>query len=205
MILLIDNYDSFVYNLYQFIAETGQLVKTVRNDRITPEEVLEMRPDAVVISPGPGKPADAGICEELIRKAAGKISLLGVCLGHQAIAEAFGAEVIHAGRLMHGKTSILTDVQESVLFEGLREPIRVARYHSLAVRADTIPEEIRVTAWSEDGEVMAIEHRQYPVYGIQFHPESVMTPEGHRMIENFVRSVTTGQSRCGNGTPESEL
>lgn len=205
MILLIDNYDSFVYNLYQFIAETGQLVKTVRNDRITPEEVLEMRPDAVVISPGPGKPADAGICEELIRKAAGKIPLLGVCLGHQAIAEAFGAEVIHAGRLMHGKTSILTDVQESVLFEGLREPIRVARYHSLAVRADTIPEEIRVTAWSEDGEVMAIEHRQYPVYGIQFHPESVMTPEGHRMIENFVRSVTTGQSRCGNGTPESEL
>ena len=193
MILLIDNYDSFVYNLYQFIAETGQQVKTVRNDRITPEEVLEMRPDAVVISPGPGKPADAGICEELIRKAAGKIPLLGVCLGHQAIAEAFGAEVIHAGRLMHGKTSILTDVQESVLFEGLREPIRVARYHSLAVRADTIPEEIRVTAWSEDGEVMAIEHRQYPVYGIQFHPESVMTPEGHRMIENFVRSVTTGQ------------
>ena len=164
-----------------------------------------MRPDAVVISPGPGKLADAGICEELIRKAAGKIPLLGVCLGHQAIAEAFGAEVIHAGRLMHGKTSILTDVQESVLFEGLREPIRVARYHSLAVRADTIPEEIRVTAWSEDGEVMAIEHRQYPVYGIQFHPESVMTPEGHRMIENFVRSVTTGQSPCGNGTPESEL
>ncbi len=205
MILLIDNYDSFVYNLYQFIAETGQQVKTVRNDRITPEEVLEMRPDAVVISPGPGKPADAGICEELIRKAAGKIPLLGVCLGHQAIAEAFGAAVIHAGRLMHGKTSILTDVQESVLFEGLREPIRVARYHSLAVRADTIPEEIRVTAWSEDGEVMAIEHRQYPVYGIQFHPESVMTPEGHRMIENFVRSVTTGQSPCGNGTPESEL
>lgn len=190
MILLIDNYDSFVYNLYQFIAETGQEVRTVRNDRITPEEILEMGPDAVVISPGPGKPADAGICEELIRKAAGKIPILGVCLGHQAIAEAFGAEVIHAGRLMHGKTSILTDVQKSRLFEGVREPIQVARYHSLAVREDTLPEEIRVTARSEDGEVMAMEHRRYPIYGIQFHPESVMTPEGHRMIENFVRSLT---------------
>ena len=191
MILLIDNYDSFVYNLYQFIAETGEEVRTVRNDRITPEEVLEMRPDAVVISPGPGKPADAGICEELIRKAAGEIPILGVCLGHQAIAEAFGTEVVHAGRLMHGKTSILTEVKDSVPFEGIREPIQVARYHSLAVREDTLPEEIRVTARSEDGEVMAMEHRQYPIYGIQFHPESVMTPEGHRMIENFVRSVTT--------------
>lgn len=191
MILLIDNYDSFVYNLYQFIAETGEEVRTVRNDRITPEEVLEMRPDAVVISPGPGKPADAGICEELIRKAAGEIPILGVCLGHQAIAEAFGAEVVHAGRLMHGKTSILTEVKDSVLFEGIREPIQVARYHSLAVREDTLPEEIRVTARSEDGGVMAMEHRQYPIYGIQFHPESVMTPEGQRMIENFIRSVTT--------------
>ena len=190
MLLLIDNYDSFVYNLYQFIAETGQEVRIVRNDRITPEEVLEMRPDAVVISPGPGKPSDAGICEELIRKKAGEIPILGVCLGHQAIAEAFGAEVVHAGRLMHGKTSILTEVKDSVLLEGIRGPIQVARYHSLAVREDTLPEEIRVTTRSEDGEVMAIEHRQYPIYGIQFHPESVMTPEGHRMIENFVRSVT---------------
>ena len=141
MILLIDNYDSFVYNLYQFIAETGQEVRIVRNDRITPEKVLEMRPDAVVISPGPGKPSDAGICEELIRKKAGEIPILGVCLGHQAIAEAFGAEVVHAGRLMHGKTSLLTEVKDSVLLEGIRGPIQVARYHSLAVWEDTLPEE----------------------------------------------------------------
>ena len=191
MILLLDNYDSFVYNLYQFIAETGQEVRIVRNDRITPEEVLEMRPDAVVISPGPGKPGDAGICVELIQRAEGMIPILGVCLGHQAIAEAYGAEVVHAGKLMHGKTSVLRDVQDSVLFRDIPGPIQVARYHSLAVREDTLPEEIRVTARSEDGEVMAMEHRQYPIYGIQFHPESVMTPEGHRMIENFVRSVTT--------------
>lgn len=190
MILLIDNYDSFVYNLYQFIAETGQEVRIVRNDEMTSEEVMEMRPDAVVISPGPGKPGDAGICVELIQRAEGRIPVLGVCLGHQAIAEAYGAEVVHAGKLMHGKTSVLRDVQDSVLFRDIPGPIRVARYHSLAVREETLPEEIRVTARAEDGEVMAMEHRRYDVYGVQFHPESVMTPQGYKMIENFIRSVT---------------
>lgn len=190
MILLIDNYDSFVYNLYQFIAETGQEVRTVRNDEMTSEEVMEMRPDAVVISPGPGKPGDAGICVELIQRAEGRIPILGVCLGHQAIAEAYGAEVVHAGKLMHGKTSVLRDVQDSVLFRDIPGPIQVARYHSLAVREETLPEEIRVTARAEDGEVMAMEHRRYDVYGVQFHPESVMTPQGYKMIENFIRSVT---------------
>lgn len=190
MILLIDNYDSFVYNLYQFIAETGQEVRIVRNDEMTSEEVMEMRPDAVVISPGPGKPGDAGICVELIQRAEGRIPILGVCLGHQAIAEAYGAEVVHAGKLMHGKTSVLRDVQDSVLFRDIPGPIQVARYHSLVVREETLPEEIWVTARAEDGEVMAMEHRRYDVYGVQFHPESVMTPQGYKMIENFIRSVT---------------
>ena len=190
MILLIDNYDSFVYNLYQFIAETGQEVRIVRNDEMTSEEVMEMRPDAVVISPGPGKPGDAGICVELIQRAEGRIPVLGVCLGHQAIAEAYGAEVVHAGKLMHGKSSVLRDVQDSVLFRDIPGPIQVARYHSLAVREETLPEEKRVTARAEDGEVMAMEHRRYDVYGVQFHPESVMTPQGYKMIENFIRSVT---------------
>lgn len=187
MIVLIDNYDSFVYNLYQFLAETGQEVRIARNDRITPEEVLAMAPDGVVISPGPGKPSEAGVCIPLIRKLSGKIPLLGVCLGHQAIGEAFGASVVHAGRLMHGKISVLEDVdQESVIFRGVRSPIQVARYHSLAVEEKTLPDELKVTARSGDGEIMAMEHRMYPVYGLQFHPESVMTPDGHRMIENFI-------------------
>lgn len=188
MIVLIDNYDSFVYNLYQFLAETGQEVRVARNDRISPEEVLAMAPDGVVISPGPGKPSEAGICIPLIRKLCGKIPLLGVCLGHQAIGEAFGASVVRAGRLMHGKTSVLEDVDsDSVIFRDIRSPIQVARYHSLAVKEETLPDELKVTARSGDGEIMAMEHRTYPVYGLQFHPESVMTPEGHRMIENFIR------------------
>ena len=147
-----------------------------------------MAPDGVVISPGPGKPSEAGICIPLIRKLCGKIPLLGVCLGHQAIGEAFGASVVHAGRLMHGKTSVLEDVDpDSVIFRDIRSPIQVARYHSLAVKEETLPDELKVTARSGDGEIMAMEHRTYPVYGLQFHPESVMTPEGHRMIENFIR------------------
>lgn len=186
MILLIDNYDSFVYNLYQFISEIRPDVELVRNDCITPEEVLEMAPDAIVISPGPGKPSEAGICVDLIRKAAGKIPILGVCLGHQAIAEAFGATVTHAKQLMHGKVSLLNDVADCSMFEGINRPIQVARYHSLAVLEETLPEEMVVTARTEDGEVMAMAHREYPVYGFQFHPESVMTPEGFRMIENFL-------------------
>ena len=153
MIVLIDNYDSFVYNLYQFLAETGQEVRVARNDRISPEEVLAMAPDGVVISPGPGKPSEAGICIPLIRKLCGKIPLLGVCLGHQAIGEAFGASVVHAGRLMHGKTSVLEDVDsDSLIFRGIRSPIQVARYHSLAVKEETLPDELKVTARSGDGD-----------------------------------------------------
>ena len=189
MILLIDNYDSFVYNLYQFLAVEDPDVRLVRNDRITPEEALAMKPDAIVISPGPGKPSDAGVCVELIRQLKGRIPILGVCLGHQAIGEAFGATVTHASRLMHGKTSLLTDVADDVIFRGLKRPVQVARYHSLSVQESTLPEELEVTARSDDGEIMAMRHREYPIYGLQFHPESVMTPDGPAMIRNFLAAA----------------
>lgn len=191
MILLVDNYDSFVYNLYQFIAVEDPDVRLVRNDRITPEEVLDMKPDAIVISPGPGKPSDAGVCIELIRQLKGRIPILGVCLGHQAIGEAFGATVTHASRLMHGKTSLLTDVADDIIFKGIKKPVQVARYHSLSVQESTLPEELEVTARSDDGELMAMRHREYPIYGLQFHPESVMTPDGSAMIRNFLEAAGT--------------
>ena len=191
MILLIDNYDSFVYNLYQFLAVEDPDVRLVRNDRITPEEALSMEPDAIVISPGPGKPSDAGVCIELIRQLKGRIPILGVCLGHQAIGEAFGATVTHASRLMHGKTSLLTDVADDIIFKGIKKPVQVARYHSLSVQESTLPEELEVTARSDDGELMAMRHREYPIYGLQFHPESVMTPDGSAMIRNFLEAAGT--------------
>ena len=191
MILLIDNYDSFVYNLYQFLAVEDPDVRLVRNDRITPEEALAMKPDAIVISPGPGKPSDAGVCIELIRQLKGRIPILGVCLGHQAIGEAFGATVTHASRLMHGKTSLLTDVADDIIFKGIKKPVQVARYHSLSVQESTLPQELEVTARSDDGEIMAMRHREYLIYGLQFHPESVMTPEGSAMIRNFLEAAGT--------------
>ena len=191
MILLIDNYDSFVHNLYQFLSVEDPDVRLVRNDRITPEEALSMEPDAIVISPGPGKPSDAGVCIELIRQLKGRIPILGVCLGHQAIGEAFGATVTYASRLMHGKTSLLTDVADDIIFKGIKKPVQVARYHSLSVQESTLPEELEVTARSDDGEIMAMRHREYPIYGLQFHPESVMTPEGSAMIRNFLEAAGT--------------
>ena len=200
MILLIDNYDSFVYNLYQFLAVEDPDVRLVRNDRITPEEALSMEPDAIVISPGPGKPSDAGVCIELIRQLKGRIPILGVCLGHQAIGEAFGATVTHASRLMHGKTSLLTDVADDIIFKGIKKPVQVARYHSLSVQESTLPEELEVTARSDDGEIMAMRHREYPIYGLQFHPESVMTPDGPVMIRNFLEAAGTAV----NGSTDQE-
>ena len=191
MILLIDNYDSFVHNLYQFLAVEDPDVRLVRNDRITPEEALSMEPDAIVISPGPGRPSDAGVCIGLIRQLKGRIPILGVCLGHQAIGEAFGATVTHASRLMHGKTSLLTDVADDIIFKGIKKPVQVARYHSLSVQESTLPEELEVTARSDDGELMAMRHREYPIYGLQFHPESVMTPDGSAMIRNFLEAAGT--------------
>lgn len=186
MILFIDNYDSFVYNLYQAAAQVDPDIRVVRNDEITVEKALALSPDSIILSPGPGKPEQAGICIDLIRAAKGLIPILGICLGHQAIACAFGATVGHAKELMHGKTSFLTDVKEDLIFQGISAPIRVARYHSLSIEEDTLPEELYVTARTEDGEIMAVSHKGYPVYGLQFHPESVMTPEGFTMIKNFI-------------------
>ena len=187
MILLIDNYDSFSYNVYQLTASVEPDVKVVRNDEITLEEIEALSPTHIVLSPGPGKPFDAGICEDLIRYFAGKIPILGICLGHQAICEVFGATVSYAKKLMHGKQSKTWIDTDSVLFREMEKEITVARYHSLAAVPDTIPEILKVTAHTEDGEIMAVEHKEYPVYGVQFHPESVLTPDGKQIMENFIK------------------
>ena len=184
--LLIDNYDSFSYNLYQLIGSLDEDIRVVRNDAMTVEEIDALKPKAIVISPGPGRPEDAGICIELIRKLGPKYPILGVCLGHQSVCAAYGATVTYARTLMHGKQSSI-DFQDDPLFEGVLEGTKVARYHSLAADPDTIPSCLKVIAMADDGEIMAVRHTEYPVYGVQFHPESVMTPEGPRMMENFLR------------------
>ncbi|MGN0323334.1 MAG: anthranilate synthase component II [Oliverpabstia sp.] len=188
MILLIDNYDSFSYNLYQLIGSVEPDIKVVRNDECTLEEIEAMAPEALIFSPGPGRPADAGICIPAIRYFAGKIPMLGVCLGHQAICEAFGGRVSYAKELMHGKQKIIYQAGENQLFAGMEPSFPAARYHSLAAVKEELPEVLRVTAESEDGEIMAVEHTEYPIYGVQFHPESVMTPDGRTMILNFMKA-----------------
>jgi anthranilate synthase component 2 len=190
MILLIDNYDSFSYNLYQLIGGIRPDLKVVRNDACTVEEIRALRPEALFLSPGPGRPADAGICEAAIRALAGEIPIFGVCLGHQAICEAFGGEISYAKQLMHGKVSQITPEPDSRLFRGFDGPFPAARYHSLAAVEPTLPDCLRVTARTADGEIMAVEHRDFPVCGVQFHPESVMTPEGERIVRNFFHSIT---------------
>ena len=186
MILIIDNYDSFSYNLYQLIGEIQPDIRVIRNDELTVEEIEALQPSHIVLSPGPGKPADAGVCEDVVRSLAGKIPILGVCLGHQAICEVYGATVTYAKALMHGKQSEARIDVSSKLFWGLNEKIKVARYHSLAARKDTIPQELKITAVSEDGEIMAVEHVAFGVYGLQFHPESILTPQGRRILANFM-------------------
>ncbi len=186
MILLIDNYDSFSYNVYQMIGSVNPDMKVIRNDEMTIAEIEALSPSHIVISPGPGKPGDAGICEEVIRYFQGRIPILGICLGHQAICEVYGATITYARELMHGKQSIVTLDRDSRLFAGMERQITVARYHSLAADPDTLPECLQVTATTEDGEIMAVQHREYPVYGVQFHPESVLTPQGRAIIENFL-------------------
>ena len=187
MILLIDNYDSFSYNVYQLVGSVDPDLKVIRNDEMTVTDIEELSPEKIILSPGPGKPADAGICEDVIRHFAGKIPILGICLGHQAICEVFGATVTYAKELMHGKQSVAELDTESKLFQGMDKEIIVARYHSLAADPATMPKTLKVTARTKDGEVMAVEHKDYPVYGVQFHPESVLTPEGKKIIENFMR------------------
>ena len=186
MILLIDNYDSFSYNLFQLVGEIEPDIKVCRNDEIRICDIEEMNPSHIIISPGPGKPSEAGICEEIVTHFAGKIPILGVCLGHQAICEAFGANVTYAKELMHGKQSEVQVDNSCKLFKGLPNSVDVARYHSLAADKDSLPEMLKAVATTKDGEIMAVAHTQYEVYGLQFHPESIMTSDGKRMIENFI-------------------
>ncbi len=186
MILLIDNYDSFSYNLYQLIGEMEPDICVVRNDEVTVEEIESMKPDHIILSPGPGRPEDAGIIVEAVRTLGRQIPLLGVCLGHQAVCLAFGGVITYAGELMHGKPSEVRFQGDCPLFRGCPETAPVARYHSLAADRDKIPDELLVTAVTADGEVMAVQHREYPIFGVQFHPESIMTPDGTRMIRNFI-------------------
>jgi len=187
MILLIDNYDSFSYNLYQMVGMVNPDIKVIRNNELTLQEIEGLGPSHIVISPGPGRPKDAGICEEIVTYFKGKVPILGVCLGHQAICEAFGSVITYAGRLMHGKQSMARVDVTCDIFKGLAQEIPVARYHSLSVKEDTLSEELIVTARSDDGEVMAVCHRNYPVFGVQFHPESILTKHGREMIENFLK------------------
>ena len=186
MILLIDNYDSFSYNLYQFVGEINPDIRVIRNDELTIDEIQDLKPDRIILSPGPGRPENAGVIVELAQTLAKEIPTLGVCLGHQAICMAYGANVTYAKELMHGKQSEIETDKTSVIFKGCPEKMKVARYHSLAAEGSTIPDCLEITALTDDGEVMAIQHKEYPIYGVQFHPESIMTPYGKKMLENFI-------------------
>lgn len=187
MILLIDNYDSFSYNLYQLIGEIDPDIRVIRNDEMTIDEIRKLKPDRIILSPGPGRPEHAGIILEAAKILGKEIPILGVCLGHQAICMAYGATITYAKRLMHGKQSEVRFEKDCPLFAGCPEKAPVARYHSLAADESTLPDCLRVTAVTEDNEVMAVQHREYPIYGVQFHPESIMTPDGKRMLYNFIK------------------
>ncbi|HEV3421446.1 MAG TPA: aminodeoxychorismate/anthranilate synthase component II [Candidatus Acidoferrum sp.] len=185
MILLLDNYDSFTYNLAQYLGELGCLVEVHRNDRISVEQIAQRKPERIVISPGPGTPQEAGICVEMVQKLAGKIPILGVCLGHQAIGAAFGGKIIRAPKLFHGKTSAIRH-DGSGVFRGLPNPFTATRYHSLIVERKSLPAELQVTAETDDDIIMGMQHRQYPLMGVQFHPESVLTDSGKQLLKNFL-------------------
>ena len=187
MILLIDNYDSFSYNLYQVLGAMYPDIKVIRNDEMTPEQCLALEPKGILLSPGPGKPSDAGICIDMVKAAAGRVPVLGVCLGHQSICEAFGATVSYAKELMHGKQSETSLDLSCPLFEGCPGKTKVGRYHSLAAIKETMPDALAVTARTDDGEIMAVRHRDYEIYGVQFPPESILTPDGPRMLQNWLR------------------
>jgi anthranilate synthase/aminodeoxychorismate synthase-like glutamine amidotransferase len=188
MILVIDNYDSFTYNLVQEMGEIGAEIQVVRNDQITIAAIQKLNPSHIVISPGPGFPKDAGISNEVIRELGATTPILGVCLGHQCIGEVFGGVVSHAPRLMHGKTSPIYH-KHDLLFTGIPSPFTATRYHSLVVQEDTLPEELAITAFADTGEIMGLRHREYPIVGVQFHPESILTQFGIRILQNFVENV----------------
>ncbi|RDU58486.1 aminodeoxychorismate/anthranilate synthase component II [Helicobacter sp. MIT 99-5507] len=193
MILLIDNYDSFSYNLYQLIGSIEPQIKVIRNDELNIMQIKEIKPTLIVLSPGPKKPQDSGICIEVIKKLGSEIPIFGVCLGHQAICVAFGGEVSYAQKIMHGKTSMIEVDPTSVLFNGLGETIQVARYHSLI--STKIPQSLKITATTKEHEIMALEHKVYPIYGVQFHPESILTPLGKKIIQNVLYSTQKRESK----------
>jgi para-aminobenzoate synthetase component 2 len=195
MILMIDNYDSFTYNLVQYLGEMGQELVVRRNDQITIEEIEQLNPDFLMISPGPCSPNEAGISLEAIKYFAGKLPIFGVCLGHQSIAQVFGGDVIRADRLMHGKTSDISHNGETI-FEGLSSPLTATRYHSLIVKKETLPDCLEVTAETDEGEIMALRHRDLPIEGVQFHPESIMTSDGKQLLRNFIEKYGKEKSTC---------
>lgn len=188
MLLLIDNYDSFTYNLYQFIGEIYPDIKVLRNDQIEVSDIILMKPDGIVLSPGPGRPENAGICIDVIEKFDIKIPILGICLGHQAIGYAYGAKIIKSNIIKHGKTSIVTHNRQG-LFNGIKNPIKAMRYHSLIIDKDSLTDELEITAEAEDGTIMGIKHKKFPVYGLQFHPESILTEEGKSILKNYVEGI----------------
>lgn len=189
MSLLIDNYDSFSYNLYQLIGQVNDDIEVYRNDKITPDEIEDLNPEAIILSPGPGRPEDAGICVDTVKKFHDKIPILGVCLGHQAICVAFGGKISYASKLMHGKSSI-AKLNKDPIFKGLNDEITVGRYHSLSLVETTLPKDLRIISKTADnGEIMAVKHEKYDIYGLQFHPESILTPDGITIIENFINKI----------------
>jgi anthranilate synthase component 2 len=185
MLLMIDNYDSFTYNLVQYFGELGEHVHTVRNDEITLADIAAMNPDRICISPGPKTPAQAGISVDILREFKGKLPILGVCLGHQAIGAAFGGNVIRAKQVMHGKTSLVAHTGVGV-FKGIPSPFTVIRYHSLAIERSSLPSCLEVTAWTDDGEIMGVRHKEFDIEGVQFHPESILSEHGHKLLQNFL-------------------
>lgn len=189
MILIVDNYDSFTYNLVDIVASSGETFQVVRNDQITIQEIQDLDPSGILISPGPGRPEDAGISQDAISHFGPRIPLFGVCLGHQALAQVFGGEVVHAPRLMHGKTSEIHHYGEGI-YHSLSNPFTATRYHSLIVKKETLPNELIITSWTEEGEIMGLKHRNYPIEGVQFHPESILTSEGAKLVLNWMNSIT---------------
>ena len=188
MILLVDNYDSFAYNLYQLIGMIDNDIKVIRNDELSISEIEGLNPSFIVLSPGPGRPINAGLCIDIVNHFEGKVPILGVCLGHQSICEAYGGIISYSKQLMHGKTSDIVLDTNSLVFKNMDPVINVGRYHSLSILENTLPSELKVIAKSEDGEIMAIEHVNYPIYGVQFHPESILTPDGLHIMENFLKN-----------------
>ncbi len=205
MLVMIDNYDSFVYNLVQYLGELGVELRVFRNDAVTVDDILALRPDGVVISPGPCSPREAGISVELIRRLAGRVPILGVCLGHQAIGEAFGGRVVRAPEIVHGKTSWIYHDGRTI-FKGLSNPFEATRYHSLIVAREGLPECLEVSAWTENGLIMGLRHREYPIEGVQFHPESILTVEGKALLRNFLeyRVFPERASNCVSGKKQRE-